>query len=183
MKKYTLLLFLVLSLFHYNSFANTFTIKSSAFKMNSMIPDQYTCNGVDQSPPLTWSNIPPNTQSLALVVDDPDAPDGTWTHWIVFNIPPTVKELGAGAPVPPGASNAKNSWGGLGYRGPCPSLGAHSYHFKLYALDTILDLGDGTTRDIVLNAITGHVIGSAELVGLYQTFKKPAAAPNNTPAQ
>ncbi|KTD71473.1 MULTISPECIES: YbhB/YbcL family Raf kinase inhibitor-like protein [Legionella] len=177
MKKYSLLLFLTLSFFYCHSIANAFTLKSSAFKMNSMIPDQFTCNGTDQSPPLSWQNIPPNTQSLALVVDDPDAPDGTWTHWIVFNIPPTVTELGAGAPTPPGAANAKNSWGGLGYRGPCPSLGAHSYHFKLYALDTVLNLGDGTTREIVLDTMTGHVIGSAELIGLYQNFK------NNAPAQ
>ncbi|MCW8397404.1 YbhB/YbcL family Raf kinase inhibitor-like protein [Legionella sp. PATHC038] len=178
MKKYSLLLFFAFSFFHCHGFANTFTIESPSFKMNSMIPDQYTCSGVDQSPPLTWQNIPSNTQSLALVVDDPDAAEGTWSHWIVFNIPPTVKELGAGGPIPPGAANAKNSWGGLGYRGPCPPFGlAHSYHFKLYALDTVLTLGDGTTRDILLNAMTGHVIGNAELIGLYQRLK------NNTPAQ
>ncbi len=172
MKKYSLLLFLALSLFQY-AFANTFTITSPAFKMNALIPDEYTCNGVDRSPPLTWHQIPSNTQSLALVVDDPDASNGPWTHWIVFNIPPTLKKLGAGSPVPPGAANAKNSWGGLGYRGPCPPFGiAHSYHFKLYALDTVLNLGDGTTQDLVLNAMTGHVIGTAELVGLYQRFNK-----------
>ncbi|CAM2888603.1 phosphatidylethanolamine-binding protein [Legionella steigerwaltii] len=185
MKKYSLLLLLALSFFHCSSFANTFTIESSSFKMNSMIPDQYTCNGLDQSPPLSWYNIPPNTQSLALVVDDPDATGGTWTHWIVIDIPPTTKELGAGGPIPPGAANAKNSWGGLGYRGPCPPPlgGVHTYHFKLYALDTVLNLGDGTTRDIVLDKMTGHVIGTAELVGLYQNFKSNAPAQNNSPTQ
>ncbi|CAM2877695.1 YbhB/YbcL family Raf kinase inhibitor-like protein [Legionella anisa] len=179
MKKYSLFLFLMCSLFHYNAFANKFTLESSAFKMNSLIPDEFTCTGVDQSPPLAWRNIPPKTQSLALIVDDPDSPNGgVWTHWIVFNIPPTVKELEAGSPVPPGAANAKNSWDGLGYRGPCPPIGiAHTYHFKLYALDTVLSLGDGTTRDILLNAMTGHVIGEAELVGIYQKFN------SNTPAQ
>ncbi|KTD40247.1 YbhB/YbcL family Raf kinase inhibitor-like protein [Legionella parisiensis] len=177
MKKYSLFLFLMISLFHYNAFANKFTLESSAFKMNSMIPDEFTCNGVDQSPPLSWHNIPPNTQSLALVVDDPDSANGVWTHWIVFNIPPKMTSLGAGSPVPPGAANAKNSWGGLGYRGPCPPVGiAHSYHFKLYALSTVLSLGDGTTRDIVLNAMTGYVIGEAELVGLYQNLKSSAPA-------
>lgn len=177
MKKCSLFLFLMISLFHYNAFANKLTIESPAFKMNSMIPDEFTCNGVDQSPPLAWYNIPPNTQSLALVVDDPDSPNGVWTHWIVFNVPPKVTELGAGAPIPPGAANAQNSWGGLGYRGPCPPVGiAHSYHFKLYALDTVLNLGDGTIRDIVLNAMTGHVIGEAELVGIYQNLKSNAPA-------
>ncbi|PWY56789.1 YbhB/YbcL family Raf kinase inhibitor-like protein [Legionella qingyii] len=173
MKKYSLLLFLMLSLFQYNGVVYSLTITSPLFKMNSLIPNQYTCTGADQSPPLAWSDIPPQTQSLALIVDDPDSPEGVWTHWIMFNIPPTVIELEAGSPVPSGAANAKNSWGGLGYRGPCPPFGvAHSYHFKLYALDTVLSLGDGTTRDLLLNAMTGHVIGEAELVGLYQRFKQ-----------
>ncbi|WP_131795333.1 YbhB/YbcL family Raf kinase inhibitor-like protein [Fluoribacter gormanii] len=173
MKKYSLFLFLVFSLFQYNGVAFSLTITSPDFKMNSLIPDQYTCSGADQSPPLAWTNIPPQTQSFALIVDDPDSPEGVWTHWILFNIPPSVNELDAGSPVPSGAANAKNSWDGLGYRGPCPPFGiAHSYHFKLYALDTVLSLGDGTTRDLVLNAMTGHVIGEAELVGLYQRFKQ-----------
>lgn len=178
MIKNSLLVGMMISLFCCNSFANKFSLESSAFKMNAFIPDQYTCKGADQSPPLEWNNIPPNTQSLALVVDDPDATEGVWTHWILFNIPPTVKELGAGSPVPQGAANAQNSWGGLGYRGPCPPLGlAHSYHFKLYALDTVLTFGEGTTRDLLLNGMTGHVIGEAELIGLYQILNK------NPPAQ
>jgi Raf kinase inhibitor-like YbhB/YbcL family protein len=170
MKKFWLLLLLVLSCTH--NFAAQFSIKSPAFKMNAIIPDEYTCKGVDQSPPLTWRNIPEKTQSLTLIVEDSDALGGTWTHWIVFNIPPEVNELRAGGTIPTGATNAKNSWDGLGYRGPCPSLGAHSYHFKLYALNKVLDLGEGTTRDLVMNAMTGHVIGQTELVGLYQNFKK-----------
>ncbi|MBI2786029.1 MAG: YbhB/YbcL family Raf kinase inhibitor-like protein [Legionella longbeachae] len=171
MKKYSLFLLLSLSVFHSNSFAAHLTIESPAFKKNSMIPAQYTCDGKDESPPLTWRNIPKNTQSLTLIIEDPDAPDEAWNHWILFNIAPTMNKLDAGSPVPPGAANAKNSWGGLDYRGPCPSIGAHSYHFKLYALDKELTLGDNTTRDLVQNAMTGHVIASAELVGLYQRFK------------
>lgn len=171
MKNYSLLLFLVLSAFQHNSFADNFSIDSSAFKMNSMIPAQFTCDGTNVSPPLAWHHIPKNTQSLVLILEDPDAPNGVWSHWIVFNIPPTITQLGAQSPVPPGAANAKNSWGGLGYRGPCPPIGAHSYHFKIYALDTVLGLGDDTTRELVLNAMTGHVIANSELVGLYQRFK------------
>lgn len=165
-------LFLLIYLFHSSIFADDLTIASPAFPMNSMIPDTYTCNGENQSPPLSWDHIPPKTQSLTLIIDDPDAPSGVWTHWIVFNIPPTLNKLEAGSPMPSGAANGKNSWGGLGYRGPCPTIGAHAYHFKLYALDTVLSLGNGTTSDLILNAMTGHVIASAELVGLYQNFKK-----------
>lgn len=171
MKKYSLLLFLLLSMIHYKSFAHGFTLESSGFQMNSMIPNQYTCKGKDQSPPLTWKSMPPKTKSLVLIVEDPDATNGVWTHWILFNIPPTVHQLAAGGPVPPGASTAKNSWGELGYRGPCPTLGAHAYHFKLYALDTLLNLNNDATRDALLNAITSHVLGSTELVGLYQVFE------------
>ncbi len=168
-KKYALALFLLLWIFNYKNFAaSTFILESPAFKLNTMIPAQYTCEGTDLSPPLNWRGAPPNTKSFALVVEDPDAPQGVWTHWIVFNIPPTITELGAGSPLPEGAANGKNSWGGLGYRGPCPPLGAHRYAFKLYALDKMLELGSGTTREIVLQAMTGHVLASSELIGLYQ---------------
>ncbi|CBJ10768.1 putative phosphatidylethanolamine-binding protein [Legionella longbeachae NSW150] len=156
---------------HYESFARGFTLESPAFQKNSIIPTQYTCKGADQSPPLAWYNIPPKTQSLVLIVDDPDAEGGVWTHWILFNIPPTITKLDAGSPIPPGASTAKNSWGALGYRGPCPPVGAHSYHFKLYALNTVIDLGNNTSRDDLLNAIIGHVIESSDLVGIYQSFE------------
>ena len=172
MKKYSLILFLLLCLVQLNSYAETFTLESPAFKMNTLIPDKYSCKGVDQSPPLVWHHIPPNTQSLVLIIEDPDAPSGVWTHWIVFNIPPTVKHLETGAPIPQGALSGKNSWGSLSYRGPCPpSMEIHRYLFKLYALDTVVNLGEGTTRDILLNTITGHVLGTAELDGLYQNLK------------
>lgn len=169
MKKYSLILFLLIWMFNYKSFAdNKFTLESSAFKLNSMIPAEFTCSGIDQSPPLTWHHVPAKTQSFVLVMEDPDAPNGTWTHWLIFNIPPNVTELGAGAPTPEGAANGANSWGGKGYRGPCPPLGAHQYVLKLYAIDKILDLGEGATRDTVLQMITGHVLDTAELIGLYQ---------------
>jgi Raf kinase inhibitor-like YbhB/YbcL family protein len=170
MKKYSLILFLLIWMFNYKSFAdNKFTLESSAFKLNSMIPAEFTCSGIDQSPPLAWHNVPAKTQSFVLIVEDPDAPNGTWTHWLIFNIPPNVTELGAGS-TPDGATNGVNSWGGKGYRGPCPPLGAHRYVFKLYAIDKELDLGEGATRDTVLQTITSHVLGTAELVGLYQKF-------------
>lgn len=170
MKKYSLILFLLLYLFNYKIFAENFALESSAFKLNTMIPTENTCHGTDVSPPLNWHDAPAKTQSFALIVEDPDSPNGVWTHWALFNIPPKITQLDAGAPVPVGAANAKNSWGGQGYRGPCPTVGVHRYVFKLYALDNVLTLGDGTTTDLLLRAMTGHVIGSSELIGLYQKF-------------
>jgi Raf kinase inhibitor-like YbhB/YbcL family protein len=173
MKNYSLPFFLLLCMFHYQSFAAKLTLESTAFKMNTLIPQEYTCNGVDKSPPLSWRNVPKNTQSFALIVEDPDAPNGLWTHWILINIPPTLNQLDEDSTVPKGVEIGKNSWNSLSYNGPCPSIGTtHAYHFKLYALDTILSLGEGTTRDIALNAMTGHVIGSTDLVGYYQSMKK-----------
>ena len=171
MKKNSLFLFLLLSMFSYKSFAAAhFTLESPAFKLNTMIPNQYTCSGTDISPPLTWHDVPPNTQSLALVVEDPDAPNGVFTHWFLYNIQPSVMKLDAGSPVPEGAANIKNSWGSLKYRGPCPPMGTHRYVFKLYALDNVLSLNVIATTDEALKAMTGHVLGSSELVGLYQKF-------------
>ena len=169
MKKFSVILFLLLYIFNYKIFAaESFTLESSAFKLNALIPDVHTCTGADQSPPLAWHNAPAKSQSFALIMQDPDAPNGVWTHWILFNIPPNVTEIGAGSPVPQGAANGKNSWGGLGYRGPCPPLGAHRYVFKIYALDIVLPIGEGATATTILDAMTGHVLGSSALTGLYQ---------------
>jgi Raf kinase inhibitor-like YbhB/YbcL family protein len=168
MKKYSLFLFLIISIVHYKIFAANFTLESPAFKLNTMIPVQYTCSGDNLSPPLSWRDVPPKTQSLALIVEDPDAASGVWTHWILFNLPPNLTNIETGDPVPSGAAIGKNSWGSLNYRGPCPPLGVHRYVFTLYALDKILALGNGSTNEIVKQAITGHVIGSSVLVGLYQ---------------
>lgn len=168
MKTYTLPLSLLFCIISYKNFATNFTLESTAFKPNSIIPVEYTCNGADQSPPLTWHDAPTNTQSFALVVEDPDAPNGIWTHWILFNIPTTVAKLDVGSPIPEGASSSKNSWNTTNYRGPCPPIGMHRYFFKLYAVDKVLSLENNPTKDAVLQAMTGHVIGSSELVGLYQ---------------
>jgi Raf kinase inhibitor-like YbhB/YbcL family protein len=175
MKKYTLLLALILCIPYHNSFANSFakgfTLESPAFKSNSLIPEKFTCKGDDKSPPLVWRDIPAGTKSFVLIVEDPDAPKGVWTHWILFNIPVDVLQLDAGSPVPPGATQGKNSWGTLGYRGPCPPVGAHSYHFKLYAISKELNFGENITREVLLDAITGYVVGSTELIGIYQVLK------------
>ncbi|CEG57218.1 YbhB/YbcL family Raf kinase inhibitor-like protein [Legionella fallonii] len=167
MKKY--FLFLSLCICSYSTFAAQFTLESSAFQPNTLIPAQYTCSGDNKSPPLAWHNAPPKTKSFALVVEDPNGPDDTpITHWILFNIPPSETQINANGLLPKGAAAGKNSWNNIDYRGPCPSIGAHSYTFKIYALDNVLALNNGAIRDDILNAITGHVLASAQLTGLYQ---------------
>src|SRR5690348_17467172 len=119
---------------------------SGAFEQGASIPKRHTCEGEDLSPPLAWSGVPAGTRSLALVVDDPDAPDPaapkmTWVHWVLYNLPPTATSLPAGATratLPPGTREANNDWKAAGWRGPCPPVGKHRYFFKLYALDTVL---------------------------------------------
>ncbi len=160
-----LLLFLLSNSF--NSWAADFSLTSPAFSKNSMIPVEFTCNGADKSPPLFWSALPEKTKSLALVVEDPDAPSGSWTHWILFNISPSITNLEINS-TPEGALQALNSWGNAKYQGPCPPLGAHRYVFTLYALDKTLNLTNGVAANTALDAMTGHVIGSAVLTGLYQ---------------
>lgn len=168
MKKNLLCLFLVLFMVEYPIFAANFTLESPAFKLNSMIPAEYSCNGKNISPPLNWQDPPSKTKSLTLIVDDPDAPAGVWTHWVVFNISPNLKHLEAGDSPPQGSAAGKNSWNKTNYQGPCPSIGVHRYLFRLYALDKILDLGEGASTNTIMDAMTGHVVGMSELVGLYQ---------------
>ncbi len=166
MKKY--FLFILLWIGNQTIVAAQFTLDSSAFQPNALIPNQYTCHGDNKSPPLAWHNAPPKTQSFALVVEDPNGTDdGPVTHWLLFNIPPSETEISNGL-VPKGAQSGTNSWGNIDYHGPCPSIGAHSYVFKLYALDKVLTVKAGAPRDEILNAMTGHVLGSAQLMGLYQ---------------
>jgi len=149
---------------------------SSSFDHESEIPVRHTCQGADASPPLAWSGVPEGTKSLALVVDDPDAPDPrapkrTWVHWVVYDIPPGVTALPANASavaMPPGARQGLNDWHATGYRGPCPPIGRHRYVHKLYALDTIVsDLGkvDKTTLE---HAMKGHILAQATLIGTYE---------------
>jgi Raf kinase inhibitor-like YbhB/YbcL family protein len=146
-------------------------LASGAFKKGEAIPKQYGCKGADISPPLEWSNIPNNTKTLALIVDDPDAPMGTWVHWVIFNIPSTATGLPENVPpeesLPDGALQGKNDFRNYGYGGPCPPGGTHRYFFKLYALDATLQLKGGCTKAELLKAMRGHVIGEAQLMGRY----------------
>ena len=149
---------------------------SSAFMPNEEIPRQYTCDGKDVSPPLGWSDLPADTKSLLLIVDDPDAPDPaapkmTWVHWVLYNIPPTATGLPEGVKsqdLPEGTKEGLNDWKRTGYGGPCPPIGRHRYFHKLYALDTVLP-GMGTpTKAKLETAMEGHILGKAELIGTYQ---------------
>lgn len=141
-------------------------LTSPAFANNDIIPSEFTCDGADASPPLIISDVPSNAKSLALVMDDPDAPVGTWDHWVVFNIAPTTKEIPKGKE--PKGADGRNSWGRTGYGGPCPPSGTHRYFFKLYALDTILNLPEGATKKDLEKAMQGHIIAQAQLMGMYK---------------
>ncbi|MFH1602712.1 MAG: YbhB/YbcL family Raf kinase inhibitor-like protein [Pseudomonadota bacterium] len=150
------------------------TLTSTAFAHHGAIPTKCTCEGADISPPLGWVDLPQGTKSVALIVDDPDAPDPaapkmTWVHWVLYNLPPTANGLPEGASVlPPGTQQGLNDWQRTGYGGPCPPIGRHRYFFKLYALDTALpDLGR-PTKAMLEKAMKGHILGQTELVGTYQ---------------
>uniref|UniRef100_A0A7C4QLY7 YbhB/YbcL family Raf kinase inhibitor-like protein n=1 Tax=Schlesneria paludicola TaxID=360056 RepID=A0A7C4QLY7_9PLAN len=152
-----------------------FTLSSPSFAQHGAIPTLFTCEGKDISPALEWTSPPPQTQSLALIVDDPDAPDPqapkmTWVHWILFNLPATTRHLPEAVrsdQLPPGTGEGVNDWQRTGYGGPCPPIGRHRYFFKLYALDTLLDLQRPTKAELE-RAMTGHILAQAELVGTYQ---------------
>lgn len=148
------------------------SLTSPAFPAGGEIPRKYTCDGDDVSPPLEWGTPPPGTQSLALIMDDPDAPVGTWDHWLVYNLPADARGLPEGVVVGPKAGamgcSGKNSWGNLGYGGPCPPSGQHRYFFRVYALDTMLDLATGANKAQLLAAMAGHVLAQGELMGTYQ---------------
>ena len=141
-------------------------ITSSAFKYNSKIPSKYTCDDKNINPPLEFSDIPKETKSLVLIVDDPDAPSKTWVHWIAYNIDPSTTKIEENS-VPREALQGTTDFGKPGYGGPCPPSGTHRYFFKLYALDTILDAPNGLTKQQVLEKVKDYVIEEAELVGLY----------------
>jgi Raf kinase inhibitor-like YbhB/YbcL family protein len=155
------------------------TITSIAFAANGTIPALYTCEGKDISPPLAWSGTPAGTKSFALIVDDPDAPDPaapkmTWVHWVLYDIPPTATGLGEGikpAAFPPGAREGRNDFGRTSYGGPCPPIGRHRYFFKLYALDATLSALHPATKASVEQAMQGHVLAQATLMGTYQKTK------------
>lgn len=151
---------------------NTMKLTSTAFVNHGLIPAKYTCDGANISLPLSWEEIPPETQSLALIVDDPDAPGRTFVHWVVYDLPPTVKQLPEKIPssktIANGGVQGKNDFGKLGYGGPCPPGGTHRYFFHLYALDKKLNLDAGASKNQVEAAMKDHVLGKAELIGKYQ---------------
>ena len=146
---------------------NELKLSSTAFQNNGFIPSKYTCDGRDINPPLTIENVPPGTKSLALIVDDPDAPMGTWVHWVSWNIAPDTREIKEND-APKGAAAGLNDFKRQSYGGPCPPSGTHRYFFKLYALDTALDLPSGTKKTDVEKAMKGHVISEAQIIGLYK---------------
>jgi len=144
----------------------SFTLTSPAFAAGKPIPPRFTADGADVSPPLTIGDPPPGTASFALIMDDPDAPMGTWVHWVVWNIPAATREIPEGR-LPSGAVEGRNSWHRTGYGGPAPPSGTHRYFFKLYALDITLDLPAATGKAELLRAMEGHVLAKAELMGTY----------------
>ncbi len=152
--------------------AMTIELTSTAFSEGRPIPARYTCTGEDISPPLAWRGAPSGTQSFALIMDDPDAPGRTWVHWVVINLPATATGLPAAirsnGDLPGEAVHGQNSWRRNDYGGPCPPSGTHRYFFKLYALDTALDLAPGATKQQVLDALAGHVLAEGQLMGTYK---------------
>ncbi|MEQ8182109.1 MAG: YbhB/YbcL family Raf kinase inhibitor-like protein [Smithellaceae bacterium] len=147
-------------------------ITSPAFNEGGGIPSKYTCDGQDISPPLEWKDAPGDTKSFALISDDPDAPGGTWVHWVAFNIPPTAAKLEESIKqdreFANGMKQGSNDWPKIGYGGPCPPSGTHRYYFKLYALDAMLDIKPGATKEQLLKAMKGHVLAEARLMGKYK---------------
>jgi hypothetical protein len=151
----------------------TFQLTSKAFSYNGEIGRQYTCDGKDSSPPLEWSDPPPQTRSFSLICDDPDAPVGTWVHWVLYNLPESARGLPEAVPgeavLGDGSRHGVNDFRRLGYGGPCPPPGpAHRYFFKLYALDTVLDLKPGAAKKDLEAAMKGHLLAEAQLMGRYQ---------------
>ena len=156
------------------------TLTSPAFAAGHDIPSDYTCEGGDVSPQLKWSGVAQGTKSLALIVDDPDAPDPaapkmTWVHWVLYNIPPTTLQLSEAIEpeaLPAGTREGKNDWKRTGYGGPCPPIGRHRYFFKLYALDSVLPDLHTPTKAQLEKAMEGHILAKAELMGTYQKARK-----------
>lgn len=146
---------------------NQLVLRSPAFLHEEVIPSKYTCDGDNISPPLAIDVLPSRTASLVLIMDDPDAPQGTWDHWVVFNIPPTCTRLSEGMAVSTLAQEGATSWGTTSYGGPCPPDGEHRYLFCVYALDTWLRLPQGSSKKEVLNAMKGHILDSTTLMGRY----------------
>ena len=150
----------------------TMVLTSSAFPDGGMIPSTFTCDGRNVSPPLAWGPPPAGTKSFALISDDPDAPVGTWVHWVVYNLPPSVRHLPEALPPDTERSDRTRQgltdFGRIGYGGPCPPSGTHRYFFKLYALDTVLSLEPAASKAKLEEAMRGHILGQAHLIGTYR---------------
>lgn len=151
-------------------------VTSPAFRDGGSIPPKYTCDGQDVSPPLKWNSIPEGAKSIALIVDDPDAPRGDWVHWVVYDLPPSLRELPERVPVGEkvlgnGGRQGVNDYGKVGYGGPCPPSGTHRYFFRVYALDHELALQPGATKAQLLKSMEGHVLGQGQLMGKYSRTK------------
>jgi len=142
-------------------------ITSPVFDNNGTIPKKYTCDGMDISPPLFIENVPAGAKSLALIVDDPDAPVGTWVHWVLWNINPATKELKENR-VPEGVQQGINDFRKNDYGGPCPPSGTHRYFFKLYALDNVTELNPGSKKADLEKSMKGHIISQTQIIGLYR---------------
>ncbi len=142
-------------------------LQSEAFSNNQTIPAKYTCDGGNVNPPLAISDVPQNAKSLVLIIDDPDAVNGAWSHWLVWNIDPSVREITENS-VPIGATEGTTDFGRTGYGGPCPPSGSHRYFFKLYALDAVLDLSPDKEKKDLETAMDGHIIDQATIIGLYK---------------
>lgn len=143
-------------------------LTSPVFSHQTLFPARYTCDGINISPPLSWSEVPANTKSLTLIMDDPDAPRRTWDHWIIFNLPVNITFLVEGEKKFPSETKfGKNSWGKTEYGGPCPPDKQHRYFFKLYALDTYLELPNRANKEQIKQAMKGRIIAEVELIGLY----------------
>jgi len=151
------------------------TLTSTAFVDGGEIPRVFTCDSSDISPALMWSGIPDDAQSMALIVDDPDAPDQTWVHWVVYGIRTADSALTEGTPavpeLPNGARQGLNDFGKYGYGGPCPPNGVHRYFFKLYALDIVPNLPDKATKQQLLDAMEGHILAQSQIIGTYSRSK------------
>mgnify|MGYP006285152557 CR=1 FL=1 len=146
-------------------------LRSNAFSEGSAIPKQYSCDGQDISPPLQWQDVPAGTETFVLIADDPDAPVGTWVHWVIYDIPERARELQENYPKQEvdsdGSKQGVNDFKKIGYGGPCPPGGAHRYYFKLYALDTSLDAEAGLSKNEILKRMENHVLDEAQLMGSY----------------
>ena len=147
-------------------------LTSTSFEDGGMIPPRHTCAGENVSPPLAWGDVPATAAALALICDDPDAPMGTWVHWVLYDLPPDITELTEGVPtqevLDSGARQGQNGSRGIGYTGPCPPSGTHRYYFKLYALDQKVGLSPGATKSQLLAAMEGHILAEAQLMGRYK---------------